>query len=242
MCVVAFSNVAHPHWRFVVIGNRDEFHDRSAAPLAPWPDRLGVIAGRDHEAGGTWLGVSEAGRLAVVTNVRSPDGPQQDRASRGALVADILAGEGRYADPQLAMLDDFNALNLIFADDEKAEILTNRPEPKRQLMAPGIYGLSNGMLDEHWPKTDRLCGFLNEWLARTDVAPRDLLDTLADDWLPPDDPSPHAAIFVRNSVYGTRCSTVVAIDNDGAGIIIERRYDAHATVSGESEFAFRWPR
>src|SRR5579864_7075567 len=112
MCVAAFAWQAHPRWLLVAIGNRDEFHERPAAPLARWGDG-GIVAGRDLLSGGTWLGVSEAGRFGLVTNLRGHGGPEPDRASRGALVTDLLVGHGHYADPATAPLQDFNPFNLI---------------------------------------------------------------------------------------------------------------------------------
>ena len=133
MCILALAWLAHPRWRLVVAGNRDELHARPAAPLARWgkPDHL--IAGRDLEAGGTWLGVSEQGCFAVLTNLRGYGPPQPGRASRGALVTDLLAGEGAFADADgidLARygalagrppsnLADLEAMGLIARDDRR---------------------------------------------------------------------------------------------------------------------------
>src|SRR5690606_4763458 len=118
MCVLAFAWCPHPRWRLVMAGNRDELHARPAQPLERWerPDHL--LAGRDLQSGGTWLGVSEqeGGRFAVVTNLRGHGPSEPGRASRGALVTGLLTGEGRYADPPDAALSDFNPFNLIFAD------------------------------------------------------------------------------------------------------------------------------
>ena len=131
MCVAALAWHAHPRWRIVAIGNRDEFHDRPAAPLARWDtDDLGatgIIAGRDLTAGGTWLGVSEAGRFGLVTNLRGFGERAPDRASRGQLVTDMLTGIGDFGDPATADLSAFNPFNLLVADARTARFLTNRP-------------------------------------------------------------------------------------------------------------------
>jgi uncharacterized protein with NRDE domain len=252
MCVLAFAWHAHPRWRLVLAGNRDELHDRPAAPLARWDEPGHILAGRDLLSGGTWLGVSEQGRLAVVTNLRGFGAPAPDRASRGALVTDLLAGEGRYADPAAAGLGDFNPFNLILADRGEARFLSNRPGDIRTTLARGIYGLSNGALDDPWPKTMRLKAALLDWIVAGDVAPAVLLEVLREEALPaagvpatvpsdvPQEPA-QSPIFIRNPVYGTRCSTVVAIDATGAGVIIERRYAADAAVTGETSLVFAWP-
>ncbi len=252
MCVLAFAWRSHPRWQLIAAGNRDELHARPAAPLARWADPDHLIAGRDLASGGTWLGVSEQGRFAVVTNLRGYGGPEPDRASRGTLIADLLAGEGDYADPDHATLSDFNPFNLIVADRERALFLSNRPGATRSLLAPGIYGVSNGTLDEPWPKTLRLKELMLDWIVRGAAHPATLLDGLREDVLPdvglrtaaasdvPQEPA-LSPIFIRNPVYGTRCSTVVAIDERGHGVIIERRYTPAGGAAGETALSFAWP-
>lgn len=250
MCVAAFAWQAHPKWLIVAIGNRDEFHERPAAPLGAWDE--GILAGRDLKSGGTWLGVSQPGRFALVTNLRGYGTAAPDRASRGALVTDLLAGQGRYSDPLTAPLQDFNPFNLILADCAQAHFLSNRPEDIRTHLAHGIYGLSNGTLDEPWPKTLQLKGALSDWINRTsdDFAPLFAAlrnEHLADVGVPPREPSdvpreaPETPVFIRDAVYGTRCSTVVAVDRKGRGTITERRFSPSGESTGETTLAFEWP-
>lgn len=252
MCVLAFAWSAHPRWPLLVAANRDELHERPSAPLARWSDLHHLIGGRDLRSGGTWLGVSERGRLVTVTNRRGFGDPLPEMASRGALVADLLSGEGVYADPANARLSDFNPFNLIHVDGTGAHYLSNRPESTRTALAPGIYGLSNGGLDEPWPKTLQLKAFLLRWVVEAGDDPAALLDVLRTEGLPdfgipPEAPSDIAQepaqspIFIRNPVYGTRCSTVVAVDAEGRGTIIERRFDAKAEPIGETMLNFTWP-
>jgi uncharacterized protein with NRDE domain len=252
MCVLAFGWKTHPRWQLVMAGNRDELHQRSAAALARWAQPGHLVAGRDLQSCGTWAGVSEQGRFAVVTNLRGYGLPQPDRASRGALVADLLAGEGRYADLARLEGDAFNPFNLIVADRDDAWFVSNRPQAIHNQLAPGLYGLSNGALDEPWPKTLRLKHILLDWLIEGADTPRALLDGLAEYHLPMAGLSPAAPsdvplestqspIFIRAPVYGTRCSTVVAIDALGRGEIIERRYSAAGVVTGETSISFSWP-
>jgi uncharacterized protein with NRDE domain len=252
LCVLALAWAAHPRWRLVVAGNRDELHARPAAPLARWDSPEQVIAGRDLEAGGTWLGVSEQGRFAVVTNLRGFGMARTGMASRGALVTDLLAGQGAYADPVEADLAVFNPFNLLFASGAGLHILSNRPQPMRAMLGQGVYGLSNGTLDEPWPKTVALKGALLDWLVTDARYPERLFDALAMETLPPmgvvptepsdvpQEPS-LSPIFIRNPVYGTRCSTVVAVDAAGAGIIVERRFGADGEATGETTLDFHWP-
>ena len=252
MCVLAFAWNAHPRWKLVLAGNRDEFHARPAAALARWDGPDDLIAGRDLQSGGTWLGVSGRGRLAVVTNLRGYGGPDPDRASRGALVTDMLAGTGDYGDPDNAPLGAFNPFNLIVAGPGQARFLSNRPHDIRAKLAHGVYGLSNGGLDEPWPKLLQIKAFMFDWLTGGADDPHALFDGLRSETLPaigiaPTAPSDaprepkDSPIFIRDAVYGTRCSTVVAIDRDGAGLIAERRFTAAGEAAGDSAIRFSWP-
>lgn len=249
MCVLSLAWRAHPRWRLVMAGNRDELHSRAAAPLARWEGSGEIIAGRDLVSGGTWAGVSEQGRSAVVTNLGGFGPPDPARKSRGALLQDLLSGTGHYALASEADLDDFNPFNLITVQGGQAVFWSNRPGPVRRALTPGLYGLSNGALDEPWPKTERLKTLLADWLSGPGTHPLDLLDGLQEDRLidaPPIDATAafHPAsspIFIRNPTYGTRCGTVIAVDKDGRGLIAERRFDAAGIVTGQTGVDFAWP-
>jgi uncharacterized protein with NRDE domain len=249
MCVLAFAWQAHPRWRLLAAGNRDEYHARPAQPLDRWETPAHLLAGRDLKSGGTWLGVSEQGRFAVVTKLRGYGQPDPNLASRGALVTDYLAGTGTYADPRTADLSAFNPVNLIIADRQGACFMTNRPEPARTILASGLYGLSNGKLDEPWPKTMRLKSVLLDWITGDSADPATLFEGLREEALPdigldpsapsdvPQEPN-RSPIFIRNPVYGTRCSTVVAIDTEGRGVILERRFSPEGVATGETVLPF----
>lgn len=233
MCVAAMAWMAHPRWQLVAIGNRDELHARPTAPLAPWDN--GVLAGRDLQAGGTWLGVHPSGRFALVTNRRVEGDPLPSKASRGALVTDWLAN------PRLPELTTLNPFNLFAVADGQARLLTNHPTTQTSTLEAGIHGLSNGAPADRWFKTAQLESALAAWLDRTD-SPTALLPALADETPDPADlANPFSAPFIRHDRYGTRCSTVVAIERDGAGVIIERRFDQAGLVTGETALDFRWP-
>ncbi|MCB2048531.1 MAG: NRDE family protein [Novosphingobium sp.] len=251
MCVAALAWQAHPDWQLVAIGNRDEFHERPAAPLARWDDGSGIIGGRDLKSGGTWLGISEDSRFVLVTNRRGFGEPQPDKASRGTLVTDLLSGNGNYSNPATLELGDFNPFNLFAANGDGLHFLANHPEATRTMLIPGIYGLSNGALDEPWPKTLALKSALLEWLGGESENADELFGPLASEALPavglhPDAPSDIAAEafdtapFIRHPVYGTRCSTVVAVARDGKGRIIERRFDHAGNPTGDTDLSFEW--
>lgn len=233
MCVAAAAFRAHPRWRLVVIGNRDEFHERPTAPLAEWES--GVIAGRDLQAGGTWLGVNAAGRFALVTNLRVEGYPQPHLASRGALVTDWLAGR------EPAAPETMNPFNLFMADPHNAWHLTNHPDVRRLPLAPGLHGLSNGPHDSPWAKTRALEAALAGWLAADQDDPAPLFAALADrtELRGAGPEARFSGVFIHNPLYGTRCSTVLTIDAAGHGRIIERRFDADGQTTGETAIAFK---
>lgn len=239
MCVGVVAWRADPRWTLLVAANRDEFHVRPTAPLGPWPGPGAIMAGRDLTAGGTWLGVSATGRFAFVTNHRV-DGPPRQRGSRGSLVSDWLRAESL---PAAETLNPFNAILIDVRDG--ARFLGNEPGPVERELAAGLHGLSNGPVDEPWPKTARLDAALRTFLTHAEGDPGALFDALRDESLPdgapPSGGPAFPAIFVRNPDYGTRSSTVVAVDAAGRGWIEERRFDSSGTETGRTRLAFDWP-
>lgn len=230
MCVVAIAWRANPDWPLILVGNRDEFHARAAAPLAEWEDGSGIVAGRDLQAGGTWLGVHRpSGRAVVVTNVRGAM-PDPAKESRGALVVDLLRGEGRFAYPVAADLPRFNAFNLFAAGDGTTRLLTNRPVPLIMPLNPGVHALANEPVDAPCPRAERLRLAL-ETTVGAGSDPEQLLDTL----MAEDDP----ALFLRGDVYGTRASTLVAVSAKGDVRMTERRYEKGGRPTGTTALDFR---
>ncbi|MEQ1499473.1 MAG: NRDE family protein [Novosphingobium sp.] len=232
MCVAAIAWATDPRWRLVAIGNRDEFHGRPAAPLGPWADGR-ILAGRDLEAGGTWLGVGN-GRFGLVTNLRTPGYPKPDLASRGALVTDWLRGNEPAPQPEM------NPFNLWLADGAVLKVVTNHPHWEMLKLDPGIHGLSNSAHHDRWFKTRRLEAALRRWLesgAGTDLlfaALRDQTPETAD----PEDT--FSSVFIQNPRYGTRCSSVVTVNAAGQGRIAERSFDAAGVQTSEVALEFSW--
>jgi len=249
MCLIAFAWNAHPRWRLLLAGNRDEFHARPSAPLARWEDAP-ILAGRDLEAGGTWLGVTDAGRCCAVTNVRDPRDPQLG-ASRGLLATDYLAGDADAAGHAEALqraAAGYRPFNLLTFDASSAFYLGNRPDPRVQRVTPGVHGLSNADFNTPWPKTRVLMDRVSSWLdgEAEDFAP--LFAALADERQAADAQLPDTGIglererwlssaFIRGARYGTRASTVVAIGRDGQGVIVERRFGPEGRFDGETRLS-----
>jgi uncharacterized protein with NRDE domain len=240
MCLVVIAVRPVPGLALVVAANRDELHARPSSALAAWPDAPQIVAGRDLEAGGTWLGVTAAGRFASVTNVRSPEARREGR-SRGELVRTFLESD---ASPELwtaslaARDDAYPAFNLIVADRETVLYTNERGEPPVAL-GPGIHGLSNARMDVPWPKVSiGQRAMARAIAANGDVDTEMLFTMLRDETKARDEDLPAtgvpleverflSSVFLRSEPYGTRCSTVVVRRENGRGSIEEQRFDAH---------------
>ena len=227
MCILALAWQVIPGRPLILIGNRDEFFHRDASPLAPWPDRP-IIAGRDLQSGGAWLGMTLGGRWAVITNYRDGKVPATDAPTRGELVADYLTS----AQAPLAYLlsidqERYAGFNLIVGTLTEAAVLGNRGTPA-QMLAPGLHTLSNALLDTPWPKTQRLCsGFSTLDLAGDfEVIEQAGLALLLDDTKAADEQLPRTGISVDmekmlssiridSPIYGTRVSSVLLLSDQG---------------------------
>ncbi len=230
MCVLAFALDVDNRWPLVLLANRDERHDRLSAPVQRWPDAPSITAGRDLVGGGTWLGVSDGGRLAAITNVRMPGGPQEGRPTRGGLVQSLLLGEP----PLLDDLAAYNPFNLLQIELGGARVWTNTPAPQETRLGSGVHSLSNGPHLEKTPRALRLEQGLVQGLERA-AEDDDLFALLSDE-----DAAVGPPTFLRNPVYGTRCSTLVRIGVNGASEIVERRFDALGAPTGKTRLAFAW--
>lgn len=233
MCLIVVGWRTHPGYPLAVAANRDEFYARPTATAARWPDHPRIIGGLDLEAGGTWLGITESGRFAAVTNVREPGLPP-GRKSRGLLTRDFLCGEQSAIDYATAIDGaDYAGFNLLLADGADLVYLSNRDGPPR-VLPPGVYGLSNRLLDSPWPKLLRA---RERFAAALPALPVEtaFMAILADDEIVADQYLPQtgvplewerllSAIFVRSENYGTRASTVAWQRADGAVCLHEQSY------------------
>lgn len=249
MCLAVVALDAHPRLALVVAANRDEYHARPTAPAGWWP--AGVLGGRDLQAGGTWLGVTRAGRFAFVTNVRDPARHDPAAPSRGALVPAVLAHRGDVA-AALADARDagarHNGFNLVAGDLHGAAWTSNRADGVRGLAA-GVHGLSNGLLDDDWPKVRLVRDAVAAWIARGGDGFGPLFDALADRRTAADEELPStgvaldwerrlSAVFIVGERYGTRCSTVLAVARDGRARFVERSFAPDGSPTGEVDVRF----
>ncbi len=247
MCLIVLAWQVHPDYPLVVAANRDEFFARPAAAAAFWSDAPDVLAGRDLEAGGTWLGVTRRQRFSALTNYREGGRKLVGTRSRGSLVADFLAAE---IDPQdylaglAARRSDYNGYNLFVGDGRRLAYCTNRGtslDPR--WLSPGIYGLSNHLLDTPWPKLAAAKASFAAALAQL-PASAPFFELLADREIIADTELPAtgvalewervlSAIFVASSHYGTRASTLLTMHRSGVVALVERSFGPGAIPLGE---------
>jgi uncharacterized protein with NRDE domain len=255
MCLVALAIDQSRRFPLVVASNRDEFFKRETSRLAWWSARPGeppILGGRDLESGGTWMGLTAQGRLALLTNVRGPQPNEYGAPSRGRVVTDWLAGGEETGDFWMrTALTGYNRFNLIAADFLRGECFwgsNNGAHPRR--LERGIYGLSNGGLDAPWPKVNALKAQLQSSMSASttadDLANR-LFDALADRTIAPDSALPQTGVplelerqlspaFIRtaDNAYGTRCSTLIITEKIGRAPVTHI-YERSFTPSGEAE-------
>jgi uncharacterized protein with NRDE domain len=248
MCLLVFAWRPDAAERLVFAGNRDEFHDRPAAPADWWEN--GTLGGRDLRAGGTWLAAHRNGRFAVVTNYREPLVEGRGPRSRGELVTAFLddtATPDAFARDVAARGHEYAGFNLLLGDPGVLVYLSNRGRGPERLAA-GVYGLSNHLLDTPWPKLERTRARFRALLARG-ADPESLLAMLADRTPATDHELPDTGIgpewerllsspFITSPHYGTRCSTVMTMLEDREMEFIERRFDPDGAVAGQSRFRF----
>jgi uncharacterized protein with NRDE domain len=237
MCLIVFAWQVIPGMPLISAANRDEFYERPAAPAAWWEDHPQVYAGRDMQAGGTWLGITRNGRFAALTNVRAPSEMRADAPSRGMLVADYLTGNAtpqEYIDSLSSRGDTFNGFNLLVGNSEQLIWFSNRghhDERNGRPLPPGVYGLSNALLDTPWPKVVRAKAQFSSLLCQG--APEDAyFDMLSDTTRASDCRLPKTGvdlererllspICIESENYGTRVSTVVHLSKTSDAVLRE---------------------
>ena len=248
MCLAVVAWQSHPDYPLVLAVNRDEFYTRSTRAASWWGQSVQLLAGRDEEAGGTWLGITRAGRVALLTNVRAPSERNPHAPSRGAIVVAALQGTqpaGEWLRAQAPKMQTYNGFNLLVAEPLAAArslprlaYYTNRRRHGPRMLPAGLYGLSNAFLDTPWPKVVRAVGTFACALARRVDA--DALLALMADRQPVRDPElpstgvplewerALAPIQIRAHGYGTRSTTVITVRRDSVVNFLERSFEPDA--------------
>jgi uncharacterized protein with NRDE domain len=252
MCLILFAWQAHPRYVLVVAANREEFHARPTAAADFWPDHPELLAGRDLQAGGTWLGITRSGRFAAITNYREPQAPElQLEYSRGHLVRDFLIGKASPGNHAGVLQDQgaaYRGFSLLLGDRNQLSYVSNRSE-RHVSVSAGVHGLSNHLLDTDWPKVHSGRAHLESVLSQDEVDPEALFELLTDRTLKPgkmpedfeNSDLPEQLMrhyFIVSPVYGTRSSSVLLVGRNGSVEFLERQFDAAGRTSGTGKYEF----
>ncbi|MCP5053244.1 MAG: NRDE family protein [bacterium] len=251
MCLILFAWRTHPHYQLILAANRDEFYNRPTAPVHWWPESPDLLAGKDLKAGGTWMGIAKTGKFAALTNYRGTKIPRRgDNApSRGQLVSGYLQSHvpaKDYLETLQTTGSQYNGFNLILGDADHLYYFSNVNESHDTTpLEPGIYGLSNDVLDTPWPKVvngkqqlqrqiensavnashsthpDNLPGTLFSILADQEKAPKDRLPDTGVGQIKERMLSP---LFIKTPIYGTRSSTVLLVDHQNSVTIEDHSF------------------
>lgn len=239
MCLILFSYKEQKNYKLILAANRDEFYARPTAPISRWNSGSGIIAGKDLEAGGTWMGVSENGRFAALTNFRNPELMKRDALSRGILVSGFLENKKDSPQDYLKIVSQkkelYNGFNLLAGDEEDLFYFSNMEGIIRKI-EPGLYGLSNHLLNTPWPKVEKGKKKLADLIASGEFKDHEKIFSILSDSEQPDDrllPETGmgiewerilAPLFIRSEIYGTRSSSFLLISHDNTGFFMEKTW------------------
>lgn len=227
MCLNLFSYKAHPKYKLIIAANRDEFYARPTREAHYWEDNPNILGGRDMQHGGTWLGLDKNGKFAFITNYRDFSLYYPDAPSRGPLVSNYLMGDlspEEYVE-SIQNPKEYSGFNLVVGDMNSAWYLSNVLDGPSEIQ-PGVHGVSNAFMDTPWQKVEKGKSCLTDVTKKDDFSPEELFAFLRDEEQAPDDKLPPtglpiemeravSAMFIKSPDYGTVCSTVVMMGNDG---------------------------
>lgn len=250
MCLITFAYNAHPKYKFILAANRDEFYARPTAEAHWWEDHTDLLGGRDLQAKGTWMAIHRNGRFAAVTNYRDIKNIRQEVLSRGDLPVNFLIGEQPskdYATDVFRSGNNYNGFNLLVMAEELVHV--SNYDDVINTLKPGIFGLSNALLDTPWPKVTRSKRVFSE-LIQTEFSIEQLIEmmqdesTAADNYLPEtgldyDREKALSAMCIRTPDYGTCCTTAVTIDFEGNVEFMEKSYPVGERKDQTVSFSFR---
>ncbi|MDV6377044.1 NRDE family protein [Sporosarcina sp. GW1-11] len=238
MCLLAFELQNHPNYKLVLMANRDEEYKRPTAPADFWSDDPTILAGRDLEQLGTWLGINKQGKIAALTNYRDFTLPIKGEKSRGHIVSSFLQSD---IAPQAFMEElhanqaQYTGFNVLAGSSEELFYYSNIEQSIKQV-TPGIHGLSNALLDTPWPKVEKTKTLLRAYMEQTETVDPEVLfsfmqraetfpaEQLPDTGVGSELESLLSSIFIASKEYGTRCTTVVMIDKNNDVYFEERTF------------------
>ncbi len=252
MCLIFFSIKRHSTYKLIIAANRDEFYNRQTAAADFWKDYPNIVGGRDLKANGTWMGMSKSGKISMLTNYRDPKNINPDAPSRGQLVSDYLE-QNIASEDYLKSIESkagvYNGFNLLVGNSEGFYYLSNYKTGINKV-TNGLYGLSNHLLETPWPKVEKGKQKLELLLKSESITSQKLFEFLYDGERATDDQLPDTGIglereralssmFIKSPGYGSRCSTVILIDQENTVEFSERVYDLSTFEYTTKTFRFR---
>ena len=252
MCLIFFSIKRHSTYKLIIAANRDEFYNRQTATADFWKDYPNIVGGRDLKANGTWMGMSKSGKISMLTNYRDPKNINPDAPSRGQLVSDYLE-QNIASEDYLKSIESkagvYNGFNLLVGNSEGFYYLSNYKTGINKV-TNGLYGLSNHLLETPWPKVEKGKQKLELLLKSESITSQKLFEFLYDGERATDDQLPDTGIglereralssmFIKSPGYGSRCSTVILIDQENTVEFSERVYDLSTFEYTTKTFRFR---
>ena len=251
MCLIFLSLHHHPTYKLIVAANRDEFYSRKTSAAAYWQDYPEIVGGRDLEAHGTWMAMTRSGKISLLTNYRDPKNINPQAPSRGRLVSDYLEKKipaALYLSEIEKNGKDYNGFNLLTGTVEGLYYFSNYKTGIEKL-SPGVYGLSNHVMDTPWPKVQRGKKKFQEIRQKPTIRSNELFEFLYDDQRAADNQLPDTGIglereralssmFIKTPGYGSRCSTVELVDKQNNALFSERVYNLTTFEFSEKTFEF----
>ena len=252
MCLIVFAYKFHTKYKLVFAANRDEFFNRPSEQADFWKEHPDLLAGKDLQAGGTWMGITKQGRFAAVTNFRDLKNIKENAPSRGMLTLDFLIDNisaKKYYDKIKPALQDYNGFNLILGSVDDLFYFSTHTEGLKKLK-PGIYGLSNSVLDTPWRKVVQSKEGLSQLIKQDKIHPWELISLLSNTRLAKDNELPNtgvglewervlSAVFIQSPDYGTRASTAVLVDNDNNVRFAEKTFYGSQGVFSNKDYIFK---
>ena len=253
MCLILFAFNSHPDYKLILVGNRDEFYARPTAPASFWDEAPHLLAGKDLLAGGTWFGITKSGRLAGISNYRDPKSDKKNSPSRGQLVSRFLMGSDcpcSYLDGIMKNAGNYNGFNLIIGNKNEIYWYSNMGKAMKRL-SPGIYGLSNHLLDTPWPKVVKGKAALTGLISEATIPEADKFFNMLGDRTSADDSAlPDTGVglerermlsplFISSHDYGTRSSTLLFIDRNDLVTFMERTFNKNPTHASTVRYDFQ---
>ncbi len=248
MCLCLFAVNAHDEFPFILIANRDEFRTRPASKAALWEDQPNVLAGKDLQGMGTWLGMNKSGKIAFLTNYRHPDYFNRKGPTRGTLVSNFLTSErnGKEYLDSIQKPKEYNGFNLVVGSPDELFYYSN-VEGKVKPINPGVHGLSNAFLNTSWPKVDDGKEKLKSAIEQNNLSSDSLFSILADGSFAHETELPSTGVsselekvlsakFINTPNYGTVCSTVIKINRQGKCFFEEKTFNEKGLESGKVSF------